>query len=295
MTPIITAVVQAGSVAEDNTAYVPWWSYTKTVLAAASLVLVSQNRLHLDEPVEGRPFTLRQLLQHRAGLVDYGPLAAYHKAVTDGETPWPVADLLQRVGAETIAYEPGQGWGYSNVGYLLVRGLVEQTVGASLDASFKRLVFEPLGIVNAKVARFPGDLDATAWGNATRYHPGWVYHGLLIGTASSAALLLHRLLAGALLPASLLAAMRTAFPLNVPMSGRPWKSPSYGLGLMCGVGEPPEYYIGHTGGGPGSTAAVYQASGEGASGPGRRTVAVFAPLDAADVVERRAMLLAHGG
>ncbi len=165
-------------------------------IAAAALALVSLGRLHLDEPIEGREFTLRQLLGHRAGLRDYGPLAAYHAAVTAGENPWPRAELLERVQADTLAFKPGKGYGYSNVGYMLVRELVEQAAGAPLDDALARLVLQPLGIVGARVANVPADLDGTAWGNATRYHPGWVYHGLLIGPAAAAAMLLHRLLAG---------------------------------------------------------------------------------------------------
>jgi Beta-lactamase len=32
---------------------VPWWSFTKTVLAGAVLALVARRRLDLNEPVEG--------------------------------------------------------------------------------------------------------------------------------------------------------------------------------------------------------------------------------------------------
>jgi len=60
------------------------------------------------------------------------------------------------------------------------------------------------------VAREPADLDATAWGNTPRYHPGWVYHGLLVGPPGVAALFLHRLLAGHFLPHDLLTAMHQA-------------------------------------------------------------------------------------
>ena len=66
---------------------VPWWSFTKTVMAAAALVLVARGRLDLDGPVPGRPFVLRHLLQHTAGIASYGGLAAYHEAVGRGEPP----------------------------------------------------------------------------------------------------------------------------------------------------------------------------------------------------------------
>ena len=53
--------------------------FTKTIIAAA-VVLVQQARLSLDQPLANRRYTLRQLLQHRAGLAEYGDLAAYHAA-----------------------------------------------------------------------------------------------------------------------------------------------------------------------------------------------------------------------
>ena len=292
---LITALTRGDEVRADTDMTVPWWSYAKTVLAGATLALVAKGRLSLDEPVRGRPFTLRQLLQHRAGLRCYGGLRAYHGAVAAGEDPWPVEAMLRRVDADTLAYAPGQGWGYSNIGYLLVRALIEETADASLGPALDRLVFGPLGITGVTVAREPADLDATAWANARRYHPGWVYHGLLVGPASAAALFLHRLLDGGLLPPGLLAAMHYPHPVGSVIPGRPWRTAGYGLGLMIGQGEPPGEYIGHTGGGPGSTSAVYRLAGADLSGKLRRTAAAFAPVDEPGLVEATAMQLAACG
>src|SRR5258708_10761012 len=68
------AILEGGALLETPGAErsVPWWSFTKTVIAAAALALVRDGKLGLDEAVPGRPFTLRQLLQHRAGLTTYG-------------------------------------------------------------------------------------------------------------------------------------------------------------------------------------------------------------------------------
>ncbi len=284
---VVTAVVDEATPASGADAVsAPWWSFTKTVLAAAALALVADGRLSLDAPLDGDPFTLRHLLQHRAGLADYGALKAYHAAVAAGDAPWPRAVLMQRVGVDRLTFAPGQGWVYSNVGYLLVRELVERAAGVDLGVALERLVLAPLGVAGVAVAREPADLMATAWGNAAGYHPGWVYHGLLIGPPASAALLLHRLLAGALLPPALLAEMLTAHPVGGPVPERPWLTAGYGLGLMIGTGETGATYTGHTGGGPGSTAAVYQC------GP-RRTAAVFAPVDRPALVEREAIHLAQ--
>jgi len=290
---LITALVREGGVHADTDVAVPWWSYAKTVLASAALVLVGQGRLQLDKLANEQPFTLRQLLQHRAGLSCYGTRRAYHEAVAEGQPPWTADEMMQRVNAGTLAYEPGQGWGYSNVGYMMVRHLIERTAEAPLGPALDRLVFAPLGISGVTVAQVPNDLDATAWGNARRYHPGWVYHGLLIGSAGAAALFLHRLLAGDLLPPDLLAGMQVGHPVDGVVPGRPWRTTSYGLGLMIGQGEPAGEYVGHTGGGPGSTSAVYQLTAGKAHA--RCTGAAFAPVDDPGMVEARALVLAHCG
>ena len=76
-------LVREGAVvtSSGDAADVPWWSFGKTVIAAAALALVRDGQLALDEPLPDRPYTLRQLLQHRAGLTEYGRLPAYHEAV----------------------------------------------------------------------------------------------------------------------------------------------------------------------------------------------------------------------
>lgn len=107
---VVDGTVTVGDVADTP---VPWWSFTKTVLAAAALVLVDAGRLTLDTPLAGQRYTLRQLLQHRAGVPDYGALADYHDAVGRVEPPWPVADLLARVDSHAGAAEPGASWTYS--------------------------------------------------------------------------------------------------------------------------------------------------------------------------------------
>ncbi len=47
-------VIENGIVTEDHGAdlTVPWWSFTKSVLAAAALVLVRDGVLVLDEPFD---------------------------------------------------------------------------------------------------------------------------------------------------------------------------------------------------------------------------------------------------
>jgi CubicO group peptidase (beta-lactamase class C family) len=233
-----------------DTADVPWWSFTKTVLAAATLALVRDRRLVLDDRLDGRPYTLRQLLQHRAGLANYGHLRAYHEAVARNDDAWSTAEMLRRTEADRLIYPPGTGWSYSNIGYFLLRELVERTTARPIGAALRQLVLEPLGITNARLVLERRDFSPD-------YDPKWVYHGLLVGPLHEAALLLHRLLTGDLLPQALLSSMLDRYPVGGPVADRPWKAPGYGLGLMIGETSGGELIAGHTGGGPGSVVAVY--------------------------------------
>lgn len=278
------AVVKNGAVVDQHHAdlVVPWWSFTKTAIAAACLALVRDGALHLEAPLPNRPYSLRQLLQHRAGLPEYGELPAYHEAVARGDEPWPVASLLERVGADRLRYEPGTGWGYSNVGYLIARQLLEDATGQGLDEALRSLVLAPLG-VKARIARERGDLAAVAMGEATAYHPGWVYHGLLVGSVKDAALLLDGLMAGDLLPEGLRDEMLAPFVIGGPIPGRIWTVPGYGLGIMTGETSRGFSIAGHTGGGPGSSIAIY--------GARTQTAALFATADAALSEDRVVKLL----
>jgi CubicO group peptidase (beta-lactamase class C family) len=245
-------LVREGAVVTNNgdTADVPWWSFTKTVIAAAALALVRDGHLSLDETLPGRPYSLRQLLQHRAGLTEYGRLRAYHEAVERDDNAWPADEMLARAEADRLIYEPGKGWEYSNIGYFHVRRLIERATESPLGVAVNTLVFRPLGIDGARLVTERKDFSP-------QYDPKWVYHGLLVGPLDQAAHLLHRLLTGDLLPRDLLSAMRDRYPVGGPIAGRPWKTPAYGLGLMIGETAGGELIAGHTGGGPGSVIAVY--------------------------------------
>lgn len=245
-------LVREGAVVAGNgeTADVPWWSFTKTVIAAAALALVRDGDLVLDESLPNRPYTLRQLLQHRAGVTEYGRLPDYHEAVARNEDAWPAEEMLARTAADRLAYEPGSDWGYSNIGYHFVRRLIEQATDRTLGDALDHLVMKPLGIAGVRFAA-----DRAHY--SPDYDPRWVYHGLLVGPLAPAALLLQRLMLGDLLPPPLLSAMCDRYPLGGPIADRPWKTPSYGLGLMIGETTGGELVAGHTGGGPGSAVAVY--------------------------------------
>ena len=277
MNETLTAVVAADGTATPTSAWavVPWWSFGKTLIAAASLRLAEAGKLDLDACLPKRPYTLRQILRHRAGLPDYGGLPAYVEAIARGDAPWSDAELFAQVDAATPCFAPGAGWAYSNVGYLIARRHIEAVCDAGLGDVLRDWVLGPLEIRQARLAAGVEDMRATAFAGGWGYDPGWAFHGVVIGPVAEAALTLHRIFADGFLSSASCAAMQSWHPIGGAVPGRPWITAGYGLGLMMGMMQTrrgPMFLAGHGAGGPGSVGAVYGVPGA-AQG---RTVAAFA-------------------
>ncbi len=277
----------------SSSASVIWWSFTKTLIAAASLKLAEQGRIALDQPLAGRAYTLRQLLQHRAGVGNYGRLEAYHAAISAGDPPWTDEELFSHVPPDRLDFPPGGGFAYSNVGYLIVRRLLESTCGAGLATVLQDLVFGPLRIEGARVALTASDLAETALPPPPGYDPNWVFHGVVTGPASAAALTLHRLFETPFLAPASREAMLGGGVRPPPATD------GYGAGLMMrtlkdGRAGGTLGLAGHSAGGPGSVGAVYTLT----SGVGRSTAAAFIAGEdeqAAEILAAQRLLATVGG
>jgi CubicO group peptidase (beta-lactamase class C family) len=280
--PIIASCADGKLDGDRSTLIVPWWSITKSVLAACVLVLAAGGRLDLDRRMSGRNFTLRQVLQHTSGLPCYTEHPDYDPAVDAHEDPWPDERILEQARTTPPLFEPGQGWSYSNTGYFLIRRLIEQTTGLEIEQAMKTLVLGPLGVGDIFVARSRADLCRSVWGDEDDFHPGWVRHGLLMGHPADVALFMHRLLTSPLLPAPLRGAMRQRYPVVADLKDRPWKTAGYGLGLMMDIESAHGLCIGHSGQGPDSVSAAYHFPDLDPP----LTVAAFAPTDDQGIVER---------
>lgn len=290
MHEILTAVVDENGVLTETSArqVVPWWSFTKTLIAVAALRLAEAGRLDLDARLPKRPYTLRQVLRHRAGLPDYGALPAYREAVANGERPWTDIDLLARVDAAALRFAPGAGWGYSNVGYLIVLRHLERICNAAVAEVLRDWVLDPLGLAEARLARSRDDMRATHFSGGWNYDPGWVFHGTVVGPVAEAALALHRISTDGFLSQQAQAEMLAWHPVGGALPGRPWLTAGYGLGVMVGTMRGPRgpvFLAGHGAAGPGSVGAVYRALRPRTG----RTVAAFAAGDDEGAVETRVL------
>lgn len=241
--------------AED--AFFPYWSFTKTVISICALKLCEDGALDLDAKLTSNPFSLRQLLAHTSGLPDYSQFPEYGAAVRANEAPWSRDRMLDLALANGMLFEPEQGWSYSNIGYMFVRELIEETTARPLGEAISDMVCKPLDLKSVELAQTREQFGRLHWAAATHYDPEWVYHGCLTGTAADVARLLHSLFTGDLLLPGTLPQMLNAKVLGGPLPGRPWAQCGYALGLMSGAVDGLGRTIGHSGCGPFSVNAVY--------------------------------------
>ena len=242
------------------------YSISKTLFAIVALRLAEAGTLDLDAALPGCPagVTPRRLLNHTAGVPDYGMLRAYHEAVRamPGQA-WTEAEFLARtVGAS--GFGPAGEWAYSNTGYLLLRQAMERAADRPMAELLHRLIWAPLGLARSRLAVAWDDTAGLApgwtalWGGqqdaAGLYDPGWVAMRSVLAPAAEVAAVFDALRAGRLVGAASLAAMLT--PVIAP--GTDWlaQEKGYGLGLMVDRKSRYGVLTGHGGGGPGYSSGV---------------------------------------
>jgi CubicO group peptidase (beta-lactamase class C family) len=128
-------------------------SITKQFTAAAILALVNDGKLSLDDqasrwlpslPAAAESITIRHLLTHTSGLIDY------EDVIAEGTTAQlHDADVLRLLESQDRTYfAPGSKYQYSNSGYALLALIVERVSGQTFAAFLRERIFLPLGMQN---------------------------------------------------------------------------------------------------------------------------------------------------
>lgn len=138
------------------------------------MLLVDQGKIDLDAPVyrylpdfrgpHRDSITVRNLLQHSAGLVQWQPL--YYHASTTAQTYAVIRSMPLQWGV-------GAGRHYSDLGFMLLGDIVTRVSGEPLDVFVTRELYRPLGLRNTTfVPRAHGftDFAATEQGNTYEHH-----------------------------------------------------------------------------------------------------------------------------
>ena len=133
-------------------------SLTKQFTAAAVMMLVEEGELSLDDtlpelfedfPAYGASVTLRHLLQHNSGLIDYESLipAEFSGQVSDRDA------LRYMYEVDETYFPPGSEYRYSNTGYAMLAVLVEARAGLPFAEFLDRRIFTPLGMAGTVAHR----------------------------------------------------------------------------------------------------------------------------------------------
>jgi D-alanyl-D-alanine carboxypeptidase len=238
-------------------------SNTKTFVATVVLQLVAEGRIGLDDSVADhlpgfgldRRITVRMLLQHTSGVFnhtgDYYNGTAMPGLPSTGQEwvdnrfhTYRPAELVRFALSKPALFAPGTDWNYSNTNYTLAALLIEHVTGHPYADELRRRILRPLGLSGTVVpgARpgIPGPhahgyyhyQDAGQWRtvDVTRQNPSLLFGaGDMISTTRDLQTFFTALQSGELLPAPLLAEMRTPHPKS-----------GYGLGVFvedagCGV------------------------------------------------------------
>ncbi|WP_346291999.1 serine hydrolase domain-containing protein [Sphaerothrix gracilis] len=252
------------------------YSITKVLIATASLYLADQKRLELDASVQSylanfsldRTITLHHLLSHTSGLPDYGGTAAYKEAVkANPRRPWSLSTFFELAQAQGLQFAPGTDWAYSNIGYLLLKQVLEQVTDLTLGQLLDQVIFRPLSLAKTFVPETleqVGELTpgyTACWSqdelqNMTQvYHPSWVAHSVVISTAPELAKIIDALLSGQIISPSLVEQMSQ--PVHTLGKYPLFTSLGYGLGLFIDDASPYGIVRGHTGEGPGYSVAAF--------------------------------------
>ncbi|MFI6937261.1 serine hydrolase domain-containing protein [Streptomyces sp. NPDC050287] len=232
-------------------------STSKTLVATVVLQLEAEGRLSLDDTVDqwlpgvvqgngndGSKISIRHLLQHTSGIRDdlpgYTTRKEYYQQRHNVYEPKQLVGLAMAHKPED--FEPGEGWAYSNTGYVLLDMIIQKATGRPAHREIEDRILRPLGLDQT---RWMGTSSTLPRPHAQAYQlfgPGSRvdvtdqipvdYENLSwVTTTRDENRFLRALLDGRLLPAQQLAKMKQTVEVSAKVQEL-WPDGRYGLGLV---------------------------------------------------------------
>ncbi|WP_425252114.1 serine hydrolase domain-containing protein [Janthinobacterium sp. NFX145] len=130
-------------------------SITKQFTATGILMLVDEGKLALgddihkffpDYPSGGQRITIEHLLTHTSGIANYTNKPGFEAGMNTDLT---VSQMIDSFKNDTLQFEPGTRYAYSNSGYFLLGAIIEKVSGVSYAKFVEQRIFVPLGMVNS--------------------------------------------------------------------------------------------------------------------------------------------------
>jgi CubicO group peptidase (beta-lactamase class C family) len=147
-------------------------SVSKQFVATAIMMLVEENKLHLDDPVskylEGTPatwkqITTRHLLTHTSGIPDFlNENISVHSWFYGFDR-----GFLKAVAARPLHFAPGNEFRYSNSNYQLLGMIIRKITGEAYGDFLRERIFQPFGMTQTGISpihgKFPGLAVGYLW------------------------------------------------------------------------------------------------------------------------------------
>jgi D-alanyl-D-alanine carboxypeptidase len=232
-------------------------STVKMFTATTVLKLMEEGKIRLDDKISdylqgdmidkienADKVTIRQLLQHSAGIYNYIQNLKFQTAsLNDFIREWHSEDLLEYAYNQHAYFNPGEDVRYSNTGYILLGLLIDKVEGKPFYKVFEEKLFNPLGLTSTKFAaedpvpygivRGYIDMYSKLQVTESTYYSGWDYYtadGGLISNPYDVSVFFQALMHGEILNQGTLNEMLTWIAPNKP---DPDFFPiSYGLGIF---------------------------------------------------------------
>ncbi|MBS0361993.1 MAG: beta-lactamase family protein [Proteobacteria bacterium] len=211
-------------------------SITKQFTASVVLQLAQEGKLSLDDNLSvylpdfpnAQRLGLRRMLSHTSGLGNYtavNPKQFLQASRTDRDARELVEAMKPT--SETLAYEPGTDWRYSNTAYVLLGVVIEKVTGMPYAKAMEGRIFSQVGlchtavddaatVVPGRASGYSRDVKAESGFDNASYiamtYPGGA--GNIRSTAEDLCDWHAALLGGHVLPPDALKAMLTPVTLN---------------------------------------------------------------------------------
>lgn len=127
-------------------------SVSKQFCAAAVMILRDQGKLSVDDTIDkyfpeydrGKDITIKHLLTMRSGICDtvgegYASTMLYSNAEEEN-----ISLIKEWIFSQSLLFEPGSAFRYSNSNYFLLANIVEQVSGQYYNDFLREHIFEPL-------------------------------------------------------------------------------------------------------------------------------------------------------
>lgn len=129
-------------------------SVGKQFTATLVMMLVEEGRMSLDDhigkyipdaPEIWKAITIRHLLTHTSGISNklYDQINMRQDYSED--------ELVKKIAAVPLDFQPGEKWNYSNPGYVMLGILIHKAAGKFYGDLLKEKIFTPLGMTTARI------------------------------------------------------------------------------------------------------------------------------------------------